>query len=98
MKRYKQNFLRCVIVLLIYKSTASNHIKISISDNGIGIPIKNKSKLFDLFFTTKEVGKGTGLGLSISYQIMVEKHRGKLYCNSTPGKGTEFVIEIPMVQ
>ncbi len=78
--------------------TESKQIKISISDNGIGIPKKIKPKLFDPFFTTKEVGKGTGLGLSISYQIVVEKHRGKLYCNSTPGKGTEFTIEIPMVQ
>ncbi|MBV6622287.1 MAG: PAS domain S-box protein [Rivularia sp. (in: Bacteria)] len=76
----------------------NQHIKIKISDNGIGIPNKIKSKLFDPFFTTKEVGKGTGLGLSISYQIVVEKHSGKLYCNSTPGNGTEFVIEIPIVQ
>ena len=50
------------------------------------------------FFTTKEVGKGTGLGLSISYQIIVEKHRGKLYCYSQPEKGTEFIIEIPVFQ
>ena len=78
--------------------TANKSIKISICDSGIGIPIKIQSKLFDPFFTTKEVGKGTGLGLSVSYQIIVEKHRGKLYCNSIPGKGTEFVIEIPMVQ
>ncbi|AFY55611.1 PAS domain S-box [Rivularia sp. PCC 7116] len=76
----------------------NQHIRIRISDNGIGIPNKIKSKLFDPFFTTKEVGKGTGLGLSISYQIIVEKHRGKLYCNSTPGEGTEFVIEIPIVR
>lgn len=78
--------------------SANKHIKISIYDNGIGIPKKNKLKLFDPFFTTKEVGKGTGLGLSISYQIIVEKHRGKLYCNSKPGNGTEFVIEIPLQQ
>ncbi|BAY83172.1 two-component sensor histidine kinase [Calothrix parasitica NIES-267] len=80
------------------KLIANKHIKIIISDNGIGIPKKIKSKLFDPFFTTKEVGKGTGLGLSISYQIIVEKHHGKLYCNSKPGNGTEFVIEIPMIQ
>ena len=78
--------------------TADKYIRISIYDNGIGIPTKIKSKLFDPFFTTKEVGKGTGLGLSISYQIIVDKHRGKLYCNSIPGEGTEFVIEIPLVQ
>ncbi|MBD3563089.1 hybrid sensor histidine kinase/response regulator, partial [Planktothrix sp. FACHB-1355] len=50
------------------------------------------------FFTTKPVGKGTGLGLSISYQIVVEKHGGQLKCISTPGKGAEFAIEIPIRQ
>ncbi|MEM6404963.1 MAG: HAMP domain-containing sensor histidine kinase, partial [Cyanobacteria bacterium P01_D01_bin.116] len=54
------------------------------------------SHLFDPFFTTKKVGKGTGLGLSISYQIITGKHNGKLYCQSEVGKGTEFVIEIPV--
>mgnify|MGYP001795768607 CR=1 FL=1 len=76
----------------------SNYIRISIADNGGGIPTNIQTKLFDPFFTTKEVGKGTGLGLSISYQIIVEKHRGKLYCDSKPGEGTEFVIEIPVFQ
>jgi signal transduction histidine kinase len=52
--------------------------------------------LFDPFFTTKPVGKGTGLGLSISYQIIVEKHQGKLTCCSTPEQGAEFQIEIPI--
>lgn len=55
-----------------------------------------RQKLFNAFFTTKPEGKGTGLGLSISYQIIVEKHNGKLYCESQPGKGTKFVIEIPL--
>lgn len=71
---------------------------IRISDNGRGIPPEIVSKLFDPFFTTKEVGKGTGLGLSISYQIVVDKHRGQLYCNSTLGEGAEFVIDIPITQ
>jgi signal transduction histidine kinase len=57
-----------------------------------------KSKLFDPFFTTKPVGKGTGLGLSISYQIIVEKHKGSIQCNSELGQGTEFIIEIPSHQ
>lgn len=69
-------------------------IRISIADNGFGIPEAVKAKLFDPFFTTKSIGKGTGLGLSISYQIVTERHQGKLYCNSTPGQGTEFVIEV----
>jgi urea transport system substrate-binding protein len=57
-----------------------------------------KVQLFDPFFTTKPMGKGTGLGLSISYQIVVEKHQGILRCDSVPGEGTEFSIEIPMQQ
>jgi signal transduction histidine kinase len=70
-------------------------VRITIADNGPGMTEAVKSKLFDPFFTTKPVGKGTGLGLSISYQIITEKHLGKLDCHSTLGKGTEFVIEIP---
>jgi signal transduction histidine kinase len=73
-----------------------NFVLIGIVDNGPGISEKAQTKLFDPFFTTKPVGKGTGLGLSISYQIITKKHGGKLYCDSTPGKGAEFVIEIPI--
>ena len=69
-------------------------VKISIKDDGNGIPSEILDKLFDPFFTTKAVGKGTGLGLSISYKI-IEKHGGKLYCNSVVGEGAEFVIELP---
>lgn len=73
----------------------SHWVKIAIADNGTGIPAQIKSKIFNPFFTTKPVGKGTGLGMSISYQIITEKHGGKLECFSTPGIGTEFVIQIP---
>lgn len=73
-------------------------VKICIRDNGPGIPEKLQSRLFDPFFTTKPVGKGTGLGMSISYQIITEKHKGRLCCFSTLGKGTEFTIEIPLWQ
>lgn len=76
----------------------SKHVKVSISDNGTGIPENIKQRLFDPFFTTKAVGKGTGMGLSISYQIIVEKHSGSLNCISTLGEGTEFVITIPIKQ
>src|SRR6476469_8575566 len=75
---------------------SANSIVISIADNGVGIPELIRSKLFDPFFTTKPAGKGIGLGLSISYQIVTEKHGGKLICRSAPGKGTEFRIEIPV--
>ena len=73
-------------------------IAVRIADNGMGMSEEVKNKLFDPFFTTKPVGKGTGLGLSITYQIIVDKHQGKLYCVSEPGKGTEFIIEIPQHQ
>jgi two-component system, NtrC family, sensor kinase len=72
------------------------HIQIKISDNGTGIPEKVRSQLFDPFFTTKAVGKGTGLGLSISYQVITEKHSGRIWCESAPDQGTTFVIEIPI--
>jgi signal transduction histidine kinase len=75
-----------------------NSIEITIADNGMGIPESIKPRLFDPFFTTKPVGKGTGLGLSISYQIITEKHNGKLYCDSPLGEGTKFFIEIPVQQ
>lgn len=73
-----------------------NWVRIAIADNGPGIPAQVQPRLFDPFFTTKPVGKGTGMGLAISYQIITEKHQGKLMCHSKLGQGTEFVIEIPM--
>ncbi len=73
-----------------------NSVVVSIADNGIGIPPSNKSRIFDPFFTTKEVGKGTGMGLAVSYQTIVKVHSGKLECFSTEGRGTEFVIELPV--
>ena len=71
-------------------------VAVVIADNGPGIPKEVKARIFDPFFTTKPVGQGTGLGLSISYQIVVHKHRGSLWCESEPGKGTQFWIEIPV--
>ncbi|MGK7922495.1 MAG: ATP-binding protein [Trichodesmium sp.] len=73
-----------------------NLICIRIADNGIGINEEICQRIFDPFFTTKQVGKGTGLGLAISYQIVVEKHGGNIQCNSILGKGSEFVIQIPV--
>ncbi len=78
--------------------TADNHVQIAIADNGCGIPETVRSRIFDPFFTTKPIGKGTGMGLSISYKIVIEKHHGKIWCDSTLGEGTKFVIEIPVHQ
>ncbi len=76
--------------------TAYKTVKIQIKDNGIGIDEKVRSRLFNPFFTTKPVGQGSGLGLVTSYEIVVEKHKGELRCNSLPGQGAEFTIEIPV--
>ena len=69
---------------------------VEITDNGTGIPENVRSRIFNPFFTTKEVGKGTGLGMSISHSIVVEKHKGKIECISSIGCGTTFQIEIPI--
>jgi signal transduction histidine kinase len=79
-------------------SASPQYIVIRIADNGPGIPEEVKKHIFDPFFTTKPVGVGTGLGLSISHSIVVEKHSGQLACISTPGQGTEFIIELPVQQ
>ncbi|NES06548.1 MAG: PAS domain-containing sensor histidine kinase, partial [Okeania sp. SIO2F4] len=69
-------------------------VTISISDNGTGMTEEVRQQIFDPFFTTKPVGKGTGIGLAISYQIVVEKHGGRIFCNSQLAEGSEFIIEI----
>jgi len=73
-------------------------IEVAIADNGPGIPDDILPRIFDPFFTTKPLGKGTGMGMPISYQIVTEKHGGKLECISSPEKGTEFIIQIPTQQ
>ncbi|MBE9199315.1 MULTISPECIES: ATP-binding protein [unclassified Nodularia (in: cyanobacteria)] len=87
-----------LVIKISTQVIGGNWIEIHITDNGTGIPENVKKRLFDPFFTTKSVGKGTGLGLSISYQIVVEKHGGQLNCVSIFGKGTEFIIKIPLAK
>ena len=70
-------------------------VRMTLSDNGPGIPADYLSRIFEPFFTTKPVGKGTGLGLSISYGI-VEQHGGRLTARNRPEGGAEFVLELPL--
>jgi signal transduction histidine kinase len=84
------------IIIQTILSEDESHAIIKIKDNGIGMSCENQSRVFDSLFTTKAVGKGTGLGLSIARQIIVQKHGGKLEVNSEPGKGSEFIITIPV--
>ncbi|RZM78023.1 response regulator [Leptolyngbya iicbica LK] len=73
-------------------------VAIHIVDNGGGMSEEVRSKIFNDFFTTKEIGKGTGLGLPICRQLVVEKHQGQLHCESHLGSETEFIITIPIKQ
>ena len=74
---------------------SENHVLITVSDNGIGIPQKMIDKIFQPFFTTKPTGQGTGLGLSLSYDI-IKAHGGEMKAESKEGVGTEFIVELPL--
>jgi len=84
-------------IIAISTLNSEGFIQILIKDSGIGIPEENKAKIFDPFYTTKEVGEGTGLGLSISHGI-IEKHKGNITVNSSADSGTEFIISLPLTQ
>jgi signal transduction histidine kinase len=75
--------------------TAGDSIEIHISDTGCGIPEEYFGKIFDPFYTTKDSSKGTGLGLAVSYGI-IKKHGGDIEVKSTVGKGTTFVVRLPV--
>ncbi|WP_277623952.1 ATP-binding protein [Undibacterium sp. TS12] len=81
--------------IIIRTRREEQHVLIEVSDNGCGIPKENLNRIFDPFFTTKAIGKGTGLGLSLSYGI-IQKHHGKITVNSEVGKGTSFLLCLPI--
>ena len=83
-------------IIRIYSEKASEMVCIEIEDNGPGMDEETRSKVFDPFFTTKPVGVGTGLGLSVSYFIITESHQGTMDVISEPGKGTTFIIRLPI--
>jgi len=73
-----------------------NWAEVRISDTGMGIPENIRSRIFDPFFTTKKVGKGTGQGLTISHSVIVDKHGGTIHFETEVGKGTTFIIRLPI--
>jgi signal transduction histidine kinase len=73
----------------------NDEVIIEVHDTGQGIPAELLGRLFDPFYTTKEEGQGTGLGLSVVYGI-IQKHHGNITVESTPGKGTSFLIHLPL--
>ena len=76
--------------------TSGPNALIEVTDSGPGIPESAREHLFDPFFTTKAPGKGTGQGLAIARSIVVDRHRGQLSFESTVGKGTTFVVALPL--
>ncbi|BCL37543.1 hypothetical protein NSMS1_39900 [Nostoc sp. MS1] len=84
------------IITISTQRVDQDWVQISIKDNGPGITEENRAHLFEPFFTTKPVGQGIGLGLSISYQIITHHHGGRLECVSQPGRGAEFIIQMPL--
>ena len=81
--------------IALFTKGMEDYAEIRITDNGVGIPEDVLPKIYDPFFTTKEVGRGTGQGLAISHSIVVDKHNGRIVCMSRPGVGTTFYIRLP---
>lgn len=82
-------------ILEIMTKQDNDFVIVTIKDNGIGMTEEVKNKIFDPFYTTKDVGKGTGLGLSITHEI-IKKHNGEIKVTSEVGKGTTFEIKLPI--
>jgi signal transduction histidine kinase len=74
----------------------NGRVEVEVTDNGNGIPEKDREKIFQPFFTTKPSGEGTGLGLSMSYDIVTKGHGGELKMESREGEGTTFTMVLPI--
>ena len=70
-------------------------VEIRVRDNGVGVPVDIRDRLFQPFFTTKPTGEGTGLGLSISYDIVTQQHGGSITVDSVVGQFSEFTVRLP---
>jgi two-component system, NtrC family, sensor kinase len=83
-------------VVTVCTKKEGDKIKISVRDNGTGIPQEVKDKIFQPFYTTKPTGEGTGLGLSLSYDIITKAHDGEITVESREGEGAEFTVILPV--
>ena len=72
----------------------NGHVVVRVGDDGPGVPVEIREKIFDAFYTTRDPGQGTGLGLHLSRAIVMD-HGGRLLVNDRPGGGAEFVLEWP---
>jgi signal transduction histidine kinase len=82
--------------LTISTHASADSVEVRIRDSGTGIPEKARERIFTPFFTTKGVGKGTGQGLAIAHSVIVDKHGGTIHFETETGKGTCFVIRLPL--
>ena len=80
----------------ISTSHSPEHVEITISDNGCGIPMSDQQKVFEPFYTTKQIGKGTGQGLSVVHTVITEMHQGEISIQSEVGVGTKIEIRLPI--
>jgi PAS domain S-box-containing protein len=78
----------------IHLSTTNGKVQLKVQDNGTGISAKNLDKIFNNFFTTKDIGQGTGIGLSLCQKV-IQEHSGRIHVESELGKGTQFTVELP---
>lgn len=85
-----------VPTIVVKTKVVAGYVRISIQDNGPGMSEQVRSQIFNPFFTTKQVGSGVGLGLATIYQIVVANHQGMIRCQSSPGEGACFVVDIPL--
>ena len=82
--------------ITVKTSATENHVEIAIVDTGDGIPEHVRERIYDPFFTTKDVGMGSGQGLSIARAVIVDKHHGELTFETKVGVGTTFFIRLPI--
>jgi signal transduction histidine kinase len=83
-------------IVRLRNEQSAGMMRIEISDNGNGMEEDVRKRIFEPFFTTKPPDRGTGLGLSVSYFIITENHKGELIVESAPGRGTKFIIRLPL--
>ena len=94
-ERSKQNITGFEPTVTVTTKNLGDKVRISVQDNGMGIPPEIREKIFQPFFTTKSSGQGTGLGLSLSYDI-VKAHGGEISIDSKPNEYTVFHIDLPV--
>ena len=91
-----QNSPQCKGIITVTTTQDEDWVEVKVQDTGAGIPQEIRRRIFEPFFTTKAAGKGTGQGLALAYSVVVKKHNGHIWFESEVGKGTTFVVRLPL--